>query len=115
MDLLSPIKTLFEFAFPFLDQLPVIRVLMGIILVYFLPGFVWTLVLFKEIKNIERTVLSFGLSIAFVTLSLFFLNKVFNVRITGFNAILVIVFVTIIPAAIYYLNRFIRQRKEHTE
>lgn len=111
MDWLSPIRGLFEFALPFLERLPVIRAILGFILVFFLPGFAWTLVFFKQINIIERVVLSFGLSIVVVTLSLLFLNRLIGARITGLNAILVIIVITILPVVVYYLNRFIRGRR----
>ena len=110
MDWLSPIRALFEFAFPLLERLPIVRALLGFIIVFFLPGFAWTLVFFKKLSIMERVVLSFGLSIAVITLSLLFLNKAIGIRITGFNSVLVIIAVTIIPVAIYYLNRLIRRR-----
>ena len=77
----------------------------------FHPGFAWTLVFFnrRQINVIERIVLSFGLSIAVVTLSIFSLNILIGVRITGLNSILIIIGITIIPVALYYLNRFIRR------
>jgi uncharacterized membrane protein len=110
MDWLSPIRELFEFAFPLLERLSVIRAILGFIILFFLPGFAWTLVFFKKLSIMARVVLSFGLSIAVITLSLLFLNKVAGIRITGFNSVLVIIAVTIIPVAIYYLNRLIRRR-----
>lgn len=112
MDWLFPIREIFDFALPFLDRLPIIRAILGFIFVFLLPGFAWTLVFFsgKQINLIERLVLSIGLSIAIVTLSLLFLNMVIGVRITGVNSVLVIIVVTIIPVAFYYLNRLIRQR-----
>ena len=66
MDWLSPIRGLFEFAFPSLERLPIVRALLGVIIVFFLPGFAWTLVFFKKLSIMERVVLSFGLSIAVV-------------------------------------------------
>lgn len=77
---------------------------------FFLPGFAWTLVFFsgKQVNIVERTALSFGLSIAIVTLSILVLNRLFGVSITGFNAVLVILVITIIPVVIYYLKRYIR-------
>ena len=108
MDWLSPVRELFEFAFPFLERLPIIRALVGFIFVFFVPGFAWTLVFFRQVNVIERILLSFGLSIAVVTLSLLFLNRLIGVRITGFNSILAIIIVTIIPLAFYYLNKLIR-------
>jgi len=110
--LLDSIRGLFEFAFPFLAQLSVLRAILGFILVFFLPGFAWTLVFFRQINILERIVLSFGLSIAVVTLSLLALNKLIEIRITGFNSALVIIVITIIPVVIYYLNKLISQRRE---
>jgi len=90
----------------------VIRAILGFILVFFLSGFAWTLVFFngKQINLLERTALSFGLSIAIVTLSILALNKLIGVSITGFNAVLVILAVTIIPVVTYYLKRYIKSR-----
>ena len=106
MDWLSPIRQIFEFALPFLEKLPAIRAILGFILVFFLPGFAWTLVFFKNINVIERIALSFGLSIAAVTLSILVLNALIGVRITGLNSLLIIIIITIIPVAFYYLKRF---------
>jgi len=114
MDWLSPIRELFGFAFPFLERLPIIRAILGFILVFFLPGFAWTLVFFRQINVIERVVLSFGLSIAVVTLSLLLVNRLIGVRITGFNSALVIVVITILPVVVYYLNRLRRRRRGNT-
>ena len=111
MDWLSPIRELFGFVFPFLERLPVIRAIVGFILVFFLPGFAWTLVFFRQIKVLERIPLSFALSIVVVTLSLLFANRLIGTRITGFNSVLIISVVTILPIVAYYLNRFIKRRK----
>jgi len=108
------IRQLFEFAFPLLERLSIIRALLGFILVFFLPGFTWTLVFFKQINIIERIALSFGLSIAVVTLSLIALNLLVGIKITGFNSILIIIVVTIIPLVVYYLNRLGRQHRGDT-
>lgn len=111
MDWLFSIREIFEFALPFLDRLPIIRAILGFIFVFLLPGFAWTLVFFsgKQINLIERFVLSFGLSIAIVTLSLLSLNKLIGIKITGVNSVLVIIAVTIISVVFYYINRLIRQ------
>ena len=111
MDWLSPIRDLFSFVFPFLECVPIIRAILGFILVFFLPGLAWALVFFKQINVIERVTLSVALSITVVTLSLLLINWLIGIRITGFNSVLVIVVVTILPVAAYYLNRFIRRRK----
>ena len=109
MDWLSPIKELFGFVFPFLERLSIVRAILGFMLVFFLPGFAWTLVFFRQINVIERVALSFGISIAVVTLSLFFINKLIGVRVTGFNSVLIIIVITILPVIGYYLNKLIRR------
>ncbi len=111
MDWLSPIRELFGFVLPFLERLPIIRAILGFILVFFLPGFAWTFVFFRQIKVIERVALSFALSIVIVTLSLLFINRLIGMKITGFNSALTIVIVTILPVVAYYLNRLIRRRR----
>jgi uncharacterized membrane protein len=112
VDWLSPIRDLFGFVSPFLERLPVLRAILGFIFVFFLPGFAWTLIFFRQVSIIERIVLSFGLSIAIVTLSILLANLVLGMRITGFNSLLVIIMVTILPAAIYYLTRLLKRRKK---
>ncbi len=111
MDWLSPIRELFGFVFPFLERLPIIRAILGFILVFFLPGFAWTLVCFRQINIIERVTFSLALSIVVVTLSLLFINRLLGIRITGVNSTLVIIVVTILPVVAYYLNRLIRRRR----
>jgi len=105
-----PMSEVFGFVSSVLEFLPGARGLLGFILVFFLPGFVWTLIFFKQINVIERIALSFGLSIAVVTLSLLALNKLIGIRITGSNSVLIIIAVTVAPVAFYYLNRLIRSR-----
>jgi len=111
MDWLSPIRELFGFVFPFLENVPILRAFLGFILVFFLPGFAWTLVFFhgKQINVIERVALSFGLSIAIVTLSILALDILVGIRVSGFNSALIIIIVTIIPVVFYYLNKLIRK------
>ncbi len=116
MDWLSGIKEIIGSAVPFLDSVPAIRVILGFILVFFLPGFAWTLVFFsgRQINIVERLALSLGLSIAAVTLSIIALNKLIGMSITGSNAVLVIITVTIIPVVIYCLKRLIVRRGGNT-
>ena len=111
MEFLRLIKELFEWAVPVLDNVPVIRAIMGIILVCFAPGFAWTLVLFKQINHIEILVLSFGLSLALVTLSILVLNAVIDVRVTGLNMLFTIILLIIIPLAVYFTRRYVQKRK----
>ena len=110
MDWLNSIRELLESALPLLDRVFFVRALLGFILVFFLPGFAWTLVFFRQVNVVERLVLSFGLSIAVVVLSILFLNRLIGMRVTGFNSLLIIIFVTVVPVVFYYLRRFIGSR-----
>ena len=111
MDVLSPVNAIFGFAFPFLEHMPVIRAILGFMLVFFLPGFAWSLVFFKQLTVLERTVFSFTLSVVVVTLSIVFANLVGKVRITGLNSVLIITAITIVPLIVYYLNRMFNRKK----
>ncbi|MFC1992218.1 DUF1616 domain-containing protein [Chloroflexota bacterium] len=112
MDWLSPLRSLFDIALPFLERVPAVMGILGFILVFFLPGFAWTLVFFKgrQLSIIERVAISFGLSIAVVTLSILVFNVLIGVRINGFNSLMIILVVTIIPLVFYYLGRFVGLR-----
>jgi len=112
MDWLLPIKQIFEFFLPLLNELAILRALLGFILVFFLPGFAWTFVFFKQLEIVERIALSFGLSIALVPLSITALNVLFKMRISGFNSLLVIGVLTILPVAIYYLRKLLSEEGE---
>jgi len=113
--MLENIKEIFDFALPALEGLPVLRAVLGIILVFFLPGFAWTLVFFRQINIIERVALSIGLSIVTVTLSILAIHKILGMKINGTNAILVIIFITVVPIAIYFISRYIKRHRQHKE
>ena len=103
---------IFGFAVPLLGSLGPVRAVLGFILVFFLPGFAWTLVFFKQINIIERIALSVGLSIAIVALSIIVLNVLLGIRINGANALLIIIVLTGIPLAVYYLKRYLGRPSE---
>ncbi len=109
------IAEFFRSLLPFLDSVPAVRAILGSILVFFLPGFAWTLVFFsgRKIKVVERLVLSLGLSIAAVTLCILALNKLLGVRITGSNSVLIILVLTFIPIVWHLLKRIIRRRSRN--
>jgi uncharacterized membrane protein len=112
VDWLSPIREVFSFLFPFVERFAVIRAIIGFFMVFFIPGFAWSLVFFKKLSIIERITLSIALSIALVTLSILALNLLIGMRITGFNAVLVIGFITGVPLIIYFINKYINKKKE---
>lgn len=102
-------RQIFDFAIPFLERLPVLRAILGVIIMFFLPGFTWSLVFFKGINVIERIALSIGLSVAIITLSILALNKLLGIRITGVNSLLIIIVITVIPLAFYYIGRLVKK------
>jgi uncharacterized membrane protein len=86
----------------------IIRAILGSILVFFVPGFAWTLVFFKKISILERIALAIGLSIALVTLATVVLNVIFDMKINTENALITITVLTIIPVGVFLLQRFRR-------
>ena len=107
------IEEILELTLPVLDSLSIARGVLGSIMMLFLPGFAWTLVLFsgKKVNNIERFALSVGLSIAVVTLAILALNKLLNVSITDTNSILAVLAITVIPITWYSIKKIIGKRK----
>jgi len=110
MDWLLPFRQIFGFALPLLDRLPIIRAILGFIIVFFLPGFAWTFIFFKKLHPVERAALSFGLSIASVTLSIIAPNVLFGMKITTFHSLVVILTITIVPVPLYYLLKYVKTR-----
>jgi len=82
-----------------MDVLDGLRILFGSIFILFVPGFAWSYVFFarKSIGWSGRVAISFGLSIALVPLTIFWLNWLFHVRITVLNALLIVCGLTAMP------------------
>ena len=106
---------IFGFLMPLAEDMPVLRAIIGFILVFFVPGFAWTLVFFPRVNVIERIALSIGLSIAIVTLSIMVMNALFGVRITGDTSLLTIIVVTVIALAIYFLKRYLARQPKASD
>jgi len=68
------------------------RIFFGLVFILFVPGFAWSYVFFarRNIDWIERVTLSVGLSIAVVPLTVFWLNWIFDVKITLLNTSLIV-------------------------
>ncbi|MGD9143583.1 MAG: DUF1616 domain-containing protein [Dehalococcoidia bacterium] len=83
-----------------------LRLVFGGIFILFAPGFAWSYVFFarKKIEWIERLALSFGLSIALVPLAVFWLNWLFDMKITLLSTSLTVAG-TIVIAGIWLLAR----------
>jgi uncharacterized membrane protein len=104
------LNRLWETFLPFLDKVPAIRGIIGVIIVFFVPGFAWTLAIFRRINAIERIGLSIGISIAAVTLSVLILNLLLGVNITGTNALVTVTIITVIPLGIYLARRYVSRK-----
>jgi len=99
------VNQLLQDIIPFIEGVPVIRAIFGAIIVFQLTGFAWTLVLFRKLSIIERIAISFGLSIATVTLSIAVLHLLFGTKITGADSLITILVITVIALGIYFLRR----------
>ncbi|MBN2111886.1 DUF1616 domain-containing protein, partial [Candidatus Woesearchaeota archaeon] len=76
------------------------RPILGIALIFFLPGLGFVLNLFKKTRTHEKIALSIALSIALVVLNGFFLNTTFGLNFaTVFTSLLL---VTVIPLIVYF-------------
>jgi uncharacterized membrane protein len=115
--------------------LDVAGLIIGTMLVYFLPGFPWTFVIFdggviqldKEgsamIRAIERIVLSVGLSLVLVPFTTFVINVFIDVRPSVLNSLLVSLIPMTIGLVVFYLrkNGYLRsvpqflQKRQKTE
>lgn len=89
-----------------IDILMALRMIFGSIFVLFVPGLIWSFVFFdnKEIDWIERIALSFGLSIALVPLTVFYLNYLFSVPINLVNATITVVGICAVGGVLYKLK-----------
>jgi len=101
---ISPLREAFDLILTWVEHVPGLRELLGFGLIFILPGFSWSLVFFRgrQVSILERVVLSFGLSVALVTLGMFGLNLIFGVRVTGFNAVVMVVLLTIFAFTVWY-------------
>lgn len=93
-----------------LDYIPGLRAAVAVILIFFLPGFAWSFVFFsrEQINRLERAVLSIGLSIALVTVSMYALNLALAVKVTGTNAVIDIIAITFTAVAFYFARKYLK-------
>jgi uncharacterized membrane protein len=86
--------------------LVVVKVI-GFIYILFVPGFAWSFVFFarSEMNWVERIALSAAMSIGLMTLSIFWLNWVFNVKITEISVGLVAVVLPLIALVIVAMRK----------
>jgi uncharacterized membrane protein len=81
---------------------------LGGIFVLFVPGFAWSYVFFarKSIDWIERLALTCGLSIVLVPLSVFWLNRLFHMKITLLSTTLTVSGLTILAGTCIIARRY---------
>jgi uncharacterized membrane protein len=95
--------------------MPAVRAIVAGVFVFLLPGFAWSLVFFKKLTVPERAAFSFGMSITLVVLAVLALNVALQVKINGFNALITIVVLTVIPTGIYFLKKILGRKSEASE
>lgn len=96
--------------------LEIIKIVIGSILVLFIPGYFVSLIFMKRgtIDIIERVALSFALSIAVVPLLAFYLNLV-GVKINRLSIIIEILAIVLISIGILYFTNIYKKRKQNDQ
>ena len=86
----------------------IVRLIFGGIFILFIPGLAWSYVFFlrKNIDWIERFALSFGLSIALVPLSVFWLNWLFDMKITLLSTSLTVCGLVVIAVVLILARKY---------
>lgn len=86
----------------------IIQMLIGSLLVLFVPGLTWTYALFdnREIDLIERIALAVGLSMAMIPLSLFYLHDLAGMRIDLENSVYVVLLLTVVALCLIMFRRY---------
>lgn len=88
------------------DIVLILNIVIGLLLVLFVPGFALSFAFFpkKELKRIERFTISVALSISTVPLTIFYLNKFFDVKINLINSVITIIAIAALGVAIWYFR-----------
>jgi uncharacterized membrane protein len=91
-----------------MTALDILRLIFGGIFVLLAPGLAWSYAFFarKNINGIERLALSFGLSIALVPLAVFWLNWLFDMKITLLNTSLTVTGLIVIAVALIFARKY---------
>jgi len=91
------------------------QVIFGAVYLLFLPGFVWSWVIWKENKldNLERSILSLVISISLVPLVVLFLNKL-GIRINPVNSTIEVFGIIILGGLALFIRNRMRVAKLKT-
>lgn len=100
-----------------LDLAGVLYLAVAIIVPFFLPGFAWSFVFLgsKNVWSLERALISFGLSITLVPLTLILLNLFFGVGVTLLNVSLIIGALIALGGATWVIRERVRRRSQGDE
>ena len=82
----------------------IIQAIIGLPLVLFIPGYALSYAFFpkkKDMDLVERIALGFGLSIATIPLSVFFLNQFLKIPITVYSSLAITVAITLVGVIVW--------------
>lgn len=91
-----------------MEVLAYVHLIVASIFILIAPGIAWSYIFFKDVNILERIVLSFGMSIAMVSLTIYILNSFFGVKINLLNMVVVVSFLISIPVIYKKCLTFIR-------
>jgi hypothetical protein len=108
----SNVQSVNQYSEDRLELSPFLRFPSSFILALFLPGFAWTFVLLANKKTLapERILLSFALSIAFVSVTYFWLNLA-GLKVTLSSTLIVTLILIIVPTAISVARTLLHTRR----
>ncbi len=89
--------------------LELLRAIVGLVLIMFIPGYAMTWAFYPERKDItdtERIALSFALSISGVMLSILFIDLLLGIDTTPLNIVLTIIFLTLLSLVIWRIHLY---------
>lgn len=93
------------FVFATVGKVPLLRNLTGTLFIFFIPGFVFSLVYLKKINFVERLCFSVAISLVLNVALALFLNLVLKVGLGNFFAVALFFILTALPLAKLYQER----------
>jgi len=87
------------------EPVELLQLIIGIIL-FIIPGYLWSFLFFKDIKRLERFTFGFLLSLSVLCCGMFILDVIFNVSLTQIITILLYAVYTIPIIVIYFISIF---------